>query len=192
MTRHFFDIGANVGQTFDWLATRPHSYKDHIVWCFEPSPRHFAALIAKANEQAKLGYKIRLCTFGLSGKSQVVPLFEKDDPLGDSLHEWTASDHTPENNTAGYTVMVATRSLASAILQCTAPDDTVVLDIDAEGEEYAMLLNLAAEQEAFRRVRRIMVEFHHVKGRDCAERKKELVTYYAKKGMPLECRGFVP
>lgn len=192
MTRHFFDIGANAGQTFDWLATQPHDYRDHVFHCFEPSPRHFAALIAKLREQAARGYHINLYPLGLAGKTGIATLHEKDDSLGDSFQAWTASDHSPENIQNGYIVRAATLSLASAILQFTAPLDQVVLDIDAEGAEYEMLQNLGAVPEALQRVRRILVEFHHVRGKDCSIFKQALIEYYAKKGITLEVRGFVP
>jgi FkbM family methyltransferase len=189
--KHFFDIGANVGQTFDWLATQPHDYRDHQFWCFEPSPRHFAALIEKCRVQSAKGYRINLCPFGISGATEFVRFFEKDDPKGDSFEAWTASDHSPKNVTAGYAVMAATRSLSETIMALTDPGDTVVLDIDAEGAEYAMLLDLNGH-EAMSRVRRILVEFHFIAGRDCPESKKALVECYSRHGLQLEVRGFVP
>ncbi len=192
MTRHFLDIGSNVGQTFDWVATQPHDYRDHLWSCFEPSPRQFSALLAKVEERASKGYRVRVCPFAVAGRNAIVPLFEKDDALGDSLHAWTESDHSPTNRPIGYMLMVATRSLSSVILELTSADDVVVLDIDAEGAEYEMLLNLAAAPDALRRVKRILCEFHHVKGRDCAQRKAELIAFYASKGLEIECRGFVP
>lgn len=188
---HFFDIGANVGQTFDWLATQPHDYKDHLFWCFEPSPRHFAALIAKCREQAAKGYRINLCPFGLADMSYVAKLYEKDDPQGDSFAEWTKSDHVPANRHGEYAVMGSMRSLSRFICEFTKPSDSIMLDIDAEGGEYAMLADLLANTDARLRVKRIMVEFHFVAGGDCRLRKQNFIDRFARKGLPLEVRGFV-
>ena len=191
MSKIFFDIGANTGTTFDWLATQPHDYRDHTFYLFEPSPRHFAALLSRCEVKAKLGYSIRVCPFGLAGSTGIFPLWEKDDPQGDSFYGWTASDHTPKNISTGYDVVAAGVALAEAIRVITSPQDSVVLDIDAEGAEYDMLWDLARSR-VLKRVTRIMVEFHHIPGRNPSERKKELVDWYAKHGHPLEVRGFVP
>ena len=74
--KHFFDVGGNIGQTFDWLATLSNDYSDHIIWIFEPSPRHYARLIAKCKEMSNK-YKIKLCPFGLGGKTEIARFFEK-------------------------------------------------------------------------------------------------------------------
>ena len=76
MAKHFFDVGGNIGQTFDWLATLSNDYSDHIIWIFEPSPRHYARLIAKCKEMSNK-YKIKLCPFGLGGKTEIARFFEK-------------------------------------------------------------------------------------------------------------------
>ena len=39
MKHHFFDIGANIGQTFDDFLTKTTAFDGWDVWCFEPSPR---------------------------------------------------------------------------------------------------------------------------------------------------------
>ena len=81
--KHFFDIGGNNGQTFDYLATLDKSYRDHTFWVFEPSPRHFHSLLEKCKSMAG-EYKINVCPFGIGGKSGVRTFFEKDDLMGDS------------------------------------------------------------------------------------------------------------
>ena len=58
--KHFFDIGGNHGQTFDYLETLDKSYKDHIFWVFEPSPRHYEKLLEKCKSMAGQ-YEIKVC-----------------------------------------------------------------------------------------------------------------------------------
>jgi len=159
--KHFFDIGGNNGQTFDYLATLDRSYKDHVFWIFEPSPRHFAQLLDKCRHFSG-EYRIRVCPFGVGGTTGVRKFREKDDPKGDSFQAWLASDHVVYDVDNGYEVFSAVVSLPEFILAHTAPDDTIVLDIDAEGSEYEILGALMACEAAWRRVVEVMVEWHHV------------------------------
>lgn len=159
--KHFFDIGGNNGQTFDYLATLDRSFKDHKFWVFEPSPRHFADLLTKCRQMAG-EYDIRVCPFGVGGVTGVRKFREKDDPRGDSFQPWLASDHVVYDVDNGYEVYSSVISLPEFILQHTGPKDTIVLDIDAEGSEYEMLASLISCPEAWRRVSEVMVEWHHI------------------------------
>jgi FkbM family methyltransferase len=86
MQQHFFDVGANNGQTFqDYLAPGSH-YDGWKVWCFEPSPRHWEQLIKTVNEY-KTRFQIVLCPFGLSDTTDMAPFYEKGDPRGDSFQQ---------------------------------------------------------------------------------------------------------
>jgi FkbM family methyltransferase len=187
--KHFFDIGGNIGQTFDWLATLPHDYSDHIIWVFEPSPRHYAKLIAKCRAMSGK-YKIKLCPFGLGGKTETVTFFEKDDDKGDSFEPWLASDHEVKNVSFGYEVVASVVSLPEFIKTVTGPDDEVVLDIDAEGSEYAMLEALLKDKKALARVTWVIAEFHHVKNTERFMSKDDIEEGFAKRKIPLTLRGF--
>lgn len=190
--RHYFDIGANIGQTFDWLPLQKEDYRDCVFWCFEASPRHFAALISKVQS---LSVQVRICPFAIADSNGVMPLLEKDDPMGDSLYPHLAAKHKPKNILNGYGVTVAVKSLPDVILGLTQPGDEIILDIDAEGCEYGMLNALLKSVQARRRVKRIMVEFHFIDeiqtGREAKE-KKRLMLAYEVLGVPLEIRGCVP
>ena len=61
---HFFDVGANVGQTFDDYLTKQPRFDGCHVWCFEPSPRHFVALCRKSRRP---GAAATRSTFAPSG-----------------------------------------------------------------------------------------------------------------------------
>lgn len=157
--KHFFDIGANVGQTFDYLATLNRDFSDYKFWLFEPSPRHIAALIKKC-ESVK--YATVICPFGVGRMSRSEEFFEKDDVLGDSFHSWHASDHVPKNASGFYQVRSAIISLADIIADCTGPNDEIILDIDAEGGEYEILDCLMRFPRLSSRVREIWVEWHRI------------------------------
>ncbi|TAN51770.1 MAG: FkbM family methyltransferase [Methylococcaceae bacterium] len=188
--KHFFDIGGNIGQTFDWLATLPHDYSDHTLWIFEPSPRHYAQLLAKCR-QMSAKYTIKVCPFGLGGKTETQVFFEKDDDKGDSFEPWLASDHEVNNISQGYEVVASIVSLPEFILRVTGPDDAVVLDIDAEGSEYAMLEALVQNSAAMQRVSEIIVEFHHIKDQDRFMSKTAIEAELARYHVKLTTRGFV-
>lgn len=188
--KHFFDIGGNIGQTFDWLATLPHDYSDHTMWVFEPSPRHFAKLIAKCREMSPK-YTIKLCPFGLGGKTETLTFFEKDDDKGDSFQSWLASDHEVKNITQGYEVVASMVSLPDFILRSTNDGDDIVLDIDAEGSEYAMLDSLLKNLDALQRVREIYVEFHFIKDMDPKREKETLCEALSSHNITVHTRGSV-
>ena len=182
MTKHFFDVGGNIGQTFDWLATLPHDYSDHTIWVFEPSPRHYTKLSKK--------YTIKLCPFGLGGKNDTITFYEKDDDKGDSFETWLKSDHEVTNIHQGYEVVASMISLPEFILKVTEPGDEVVLDIDSEGSEYPMLEALVKNPEAMKRVTEIIAEFHHIKNPERFMSKDELKAEIAKHNIKLLMRGF--
>lgn len=190
MKKHFFDVGGNIGQTFDWLATLPHDYSDHIMWVFEPSPRHYAKLIEKCKQMSSK-YTIKLCPFGLGGKTETKTFFEKDDDKGDSFEAWLASDHEVTNISQGYEVVASVVSLPEFILEATQPEDEIMLDIDAEGSEYAMLEALIQNPEALKRVKEMIVEFHHIKDPEQAEKKRRIEETLQRAHIKLLVRGFV-
>ncbi|MHB1086941.1 MAG: FkbM family methyltransferase [Minisyncoccota bacterium] len=186
--KHFFDIGGNIGQTFDWLATLPHDYSDHIMWVFEPSPRHSAKLIAKCREMSSK-YTIKLCPFGLGGKTETSTFFEKDDDKGDSFQSWLASDHEVKNISQGYEVVASMISLPEFILHSTKEGDDIVLDIDAEGSEYTMLEALLKREAALKRVREVYVEFHFIKNMEKYMSKDALCSALAAYNITVHTRG---
>lgn len=161
--KHFFDIGANVGQTFDYLATLDRDFSAYKFWAFEPSPRHLAALLEKC-ESVKDRYDVTVCPFGIGGATREEVFFEKDDALGDSFLEWHASDHAPINREGAYHIVSSIVSLPLIIERLTSSKDEIILNIDAEGSEYEMLDTLMGSW-AFcdiSRVREIWVEWHRV------------------------------
>ena len=186
--KHFFDIGGNEGQTFDYLATLDRSYKDHKFWVFEPSPRHFAKLLEKCKAFSDQ-YNIQVCPFGLGGKTEIRVFHEKDDLMGDSFQEWTASDHETHNANNGYVVHSSLVSIREFILSHTAETDTIVLDIDTEGSEYDMLLDLLSDYRVWNRVTEVMVEWHHIKNPPISMNPKKFTEICNVAGVKVVNRG---
>src|SRR4051812_11169861 len=85
--QHFFDIGANTGQTFDDYLLKGDGFDGATIWCFEPSPRHTSALRTRCDFLLTTGHnwRINVCPFGLLDYTGWKRLFEKQDPRGDSF-----------------------------------------------------------------------------------------------------------
>jgi FkbM family methyltransferase len=187
--KHFFDIGGNIGQTFDWLQTLPHNYNDYTIWVFEPSPRHHAQLIEKCKQMSSI-YNIKLCPFGIGAHTGTARFYEKDDLLGDSFESYIASDHEVTNINQGYEVIAPIVSLTDFIYESTSENDEIVLDIDTEGSEYPILNSLLRDITLIKRIKKIIVEFHYIKDRERFMTKKQYEDAFAKAGIDLTIRGF--
>ena len=100
---YFFDIGANIGQTFDWFLAKTNEYDGWTVWCFEPSPRYMAGLICTA---ARFRSRYRIA-FAVSGADGLAGFYEKLDPLAFRVFGYEPmavelADVTPEKLAAGF------------------------------------------------------------------------------------------
>jgi FkbM family methyltransferase len=184
---HFFDVGANIGQTFtDYLNLHPE-FDGWNVWCFEPSPRHLPGLMEAAKHQSSR-YKVHVCPFGVRGYSGVLPFYTKDDPRGDSFEKNLASDHQTNNLDEGYSFHVVSYGIASVILSASKEGDSIVLKLDCEGSEYDILAALLHRQESLKRISRILVEWHKID--DPIRSAEELADAFNKEGKPLEAWMF--
>ncbi len=184
MSSHFFDVGANVGQTFDQFLCKTNLYDGWTVWCFEPSPRHHAALLTKSQEMRDR-FVVKVCPFGLSDRSAIVRFFEKDDALGDSFEESLSGMRKTNNLSNGYEIMAPVFSVCDFIKHMTKHDDIIHMKIDAEGAEYAILSDLARSELRYP-IKKLWVEFH-----DCTSDKKyrnrdELKNQFKESGLPIE------
>lgn len=162
---HFFDIGANIGQTFDWFLLPTKEFDGWTIWCFEPSPRNVCQLLEKA-KQLQERYTIIVCPFAITGSSRPVRIFQNENPIGDSLFEkyWVGNEES-KNLAVNYQIMSLSVPLGEFISNHTSDGDNVVLKLDCEGSEYDALRNLIQYPKALHRCSRIMVEWHKT-GRD--------------------------
>lgn len=181
---HFLDIGANIGQTFDqYLQYQPHLFGS-CVWCFEPSPRHFAGLIHTTALYTNR-FVVRLCPFGLSDNTGFFEFFEKEDRCGDSFVKdfWMDGFGRHVANRVGdYTVLAATQGTSEFIASNIPVADDIIIKIDAEGSEYAILRDLLRHEDVLQRVKQLLVEWHDVPD-NSPEKFKEL---FRQAGRPIE------
>jgi FkbM family methyltransferase len=167
---HFFDIGANIGQTFDQFLCRTNEYDGWTIWCFEPSPRHLAQLLAKAQEQ-RTRFIIKICPFGFHGEPGTVRFYEKTDARGDSFYETLTMGYgVVPNADNGYEVISAAQVLSSFILKNVAENDRLTIKIDCEGAEFPILRDLLNNPHALRMCSKLYVEWHMTEPNDEAHR----------------------
>jgi FkbM family methyltransferase len=182
--KHFFDVGANIGQTFDDYLLKHPAWLGGEIWCFEPSPRHLPALMAKAASMADQ-FRVHVCPFGLRGDSGVRSFFQKDDPRGDSFESYLASDHLTQNMETGYTLHGVSIGIDVAVCGLTKPGDEVTLKLDCEGSEYSILTALLNQPATLERISAILVEFHTIKTNERPLGRTELEARYLEIGKPL-------
>ena len=185
MRRHFFDVGANTGQTFTDFLSKSAAHDGWDVWCFEPSPRHLSALMVSASHWSQR-YKVHVCSFGIRGTSGMLAFHQKDDPRGDSFEPYLASDHETQNISTEYCMCVFAAGIVDAIEALTDPGDEIVLKLDCEGSEFSILGTLLKHAGALSRVREIYVEFHHISSKGSHKDRDALILMYADKGIELK------
>ena len=139
--KHFLDVGANIGQTFDDFLLKTTDFDGAHVWCIEASPRHVPALMEKAKQHAQR-FKVHVCPFGLADKTSILPFYQKDDERGDSFSRLLGSDKWTENLETGYELHIATVSLCEFINFISNEGDEVTIKLDCEGSEYGILADL--------------------------------------------------
>jgi FkbM family methyltransferase len=176
--KHFLDIGAHVGNTFDRFLCKTDEFDGATIWCFEPSPRHLVGLMDTA-ERYSGRFDIRVCPFGLWNDDALFHLWQKDDSQGDSFLEVL---NDTENVHEHYKLIVPVRAISDFIWHQIPRDETVVIKLDAEGAEYVILEDLKELVQA-KQISRIMVEWHHCRG---SERQAQIEADYKALGLPLE------
>ncbi len=184
MSSHFFDVGANIGQTFDQFLCATNIYDGWTVWCFEPSPRHHAALLTKS-QQMRDRFVVKVCPFGLSDRSAIVRFFEKDDALGDSFEERLAGMRSTSNLSNGYEIMAPVFSVCDFIKHMTNDNDVIHMKIDAEGAEYAILSDLSRAELRYP-IKKLWVEFHDCDSENKYRSREELQNQFKESGLPIE------
>lgn len=164
---HFFDIGANVGQTFDDFLLKTNEYDGWHVWCFEPSARHIPALLERTAALSDR-FTIHVCAFGLSDQTGPFEFYEKIDPRGDSFEHYLASGSNVTDNVDRKVKHLSFCMNAAEFIEQYIPEgDRIWLKVDAEGSEYRILtaiLNRAGwDNDLSRRFLGASVEWHRIK-----------------------------
>jgi FkbM family methyltransferase len=190
---HFFDVGANIGQTFDKFLLKTNDYDDCKVWCFEPSPRSIGALVETVKRVTSWPQKdvhrfqVAICPFGLWDKDGTFSFYEKSDALDIYGRENGEGDSFVKtflkNNNAPYQICASTVSAADFINKNIPAGDRITIKIDCEGGEYGILENLLARPEALCKIKKFIVEWHQTEE---VYKKDGLIKAYADLGYIFE------
>jgi FkbM family methyltransferase len=157
MKKHFFDIGANDGNTFDLFLNGSDKYKNWNVWCFEPSAKHFASLLNAATRNSDK-FNITVCPFGLGGKTEILQFHEMiNNTVSDSLFTDVGGTINPNPK---YKLVCSIISITEFMENNTSPEDEVVLKVDCEGAEYEIYEDLLNKPELLKRITTIYNEWH--------------------------------
>lgn len=177
--KYFFDVGANVGQTFPEFLMKHPAWKDYHVVCIEPSPRFWPALIAATERYGHHFQGVTVITAAITGdRPGLAPFYQKTQPLADSL------DKTFRTNlSTGYDLLVPTLGLMQTVLSVAKEHgDEVVIKLDVEGAEYGILADLLPCVTSSL-IKRIFVEWHDP---SLKADERALRADYARRGVPLE------
>jgi FkbM family methyltransferase len=157
MNKHFFDIGANDGNTFDYFLLNHPEYFGYNVWCFEPSPKHFIYLLKKARDVSKK-FNVIVCPFGVSGNAGILKLNEMiNNNESDSFFSDIGGVPDPSPK---YQVAAATFPISFLLNKFTKEDDEVVIKLDCEGSEYDIYEELLNHPDLLKRIKIIYNEWH--------------------------------
>jgi FkbM family methyltransferase len=190
---HFFDIGANIGQTFDKFLLKTNEYDGYKVWCFEPSPRNMAPLVEAAKRVTSWPQKdvhrfqVVVCPFGLWNKNGTFSFYEKSDALDVYGRENGEGDSFVEsfltNNKAPYQIMATSVKFSDFVKDNTAPTDSLVVKIDCEGGEYGILEDIYSNPDVCSRIKKLIVEWHQTSE---VYKKDDLMKKFGEMNLPLE------
>lgn len=178
--RHFFDIGANIGQTFDDYLLKGDGFDGATIWCFEPSPRHLSQLRERLYDFAidqNHKWKINLCPFGLGERNTWRPIHEKEDPRGDSFYAdlYLGEKHIVDRSDARIGVICPVVDVVDFISGNIIYPDTVAIKIDAEGSEFAILERILGAPDIHRNIEKVIVEWHGIGGEWVKEEDKKSI-----------------
>ncbi len=194
---HFFDVGANTGNTFWKFLLKTNDYDGWKIWCFEPSPRNMHGLLETVNritswpEKDVHNFEVVVCPFGLWDSDGVFSFYEKSDALDPFGRENGEGDSFKENwitnNKAPYKISAATVSTAKFIKENTHDDDQIVLKLDCEGGEYNILTDLldchyTKHPGILGRIQKIYIEWHTT---DEEYKKKDIIKEFTGLHIPL-------
>lgn len=148
-----FDIGLNIGITALYLAQQKDVVK---VYGFEPFPETFAQAENNLRLNPMFASKIEIFNYGLSDKESQLPIHYNSTKPGSMS---TTIDRFPDaDNLVTVTLKRASTVIAPIIANSNA---AVVLKIDCEGSEGAILNDLAANG-VLQNVEIIIMEWHFV------------------------------
>lgn len=185
--KHFFDIGANNGSTFDRFLVKTDEFDGQCVWCFEPSPRSWPDLLKKAEEMSDR-FQITLCPFGLGARWGTFPFYQQTISEGDTFIpeavDFTGIKAVPLP--VKYAIVAGEVPISAFILSHTWVTDEITLKLDCEGSEYLILNDLLKNRKSLERCKKIFIEWHRVRSIDFVDEQDRFQHAFAELGLPLE------
>lgn len=176
--KHFFDVGANIGQTFDDFLLKGDGFDRSTIWCFEPSPRHISQLRERLIELAKdevHKWIIKLCPFGLTFGDSLIRMEEKNDPRGDSFFKDLYLQGKYIDNAKYKFIDISCWAMdAGLMIQAnTTDEDRVTVKIDTEGSEFSIIKSILNRPTIWPRIDCLMVEWHSTDSANGREKEQE-------------------
>jgi FkbM family methyltransferase len=149
------DVGGNIGAFPLWIA---ESYPDVRGVCFEPDPDAFMFL--KRNLALNGIQEVEPRQAAVSDRSGTTVLFREFPGSG-------VSSLQPDVEERAYRDSVAVEVVAFDEVIEAIDDEISLLKLDCEGSEYEIVPH--SRPDSWRRVRRVVVEYHPVRGRSADE-----------------------
>ena len=147
------DVGMNVGIASLFFASRPDV---RVVHSFEPFSRPFARALKNFSLNPEIGPKIRPNQLGLAGAPDVleVPVYENA-TIGASIRGWKTGTVLDK-----ISIRDASEVFRPIIQEAVRANQTVVVKLDCEGSEFAILESLE-QNDLLRDIALFLGEIHH-------------------------------
>lgn len=162
--KHFFDIGAYTGTTFDLFLSKHPEYDDHHIWCFEPNPKAAAWLCGRIENGELDKWDITVCAFGVSSEADALRFHQKADPTGNSFFADLRHDgKVVPNKPFDYELYCAVVGIRRLIFSAVDEPKSVSIKLDCEGAEYDILGDILLDgQQCLNCIHEIYIEWHDV------------------------------
>jgi FkbM family methyltransferase len=163
----FFDCGTHLFQGFSQFAKKLNLKDGWESYCFESNPIVYEKSKPILDGLLSEGYKITHQNFGISDKEDVVKVncasYEGEYiHLGSNILENPPEKDIQFDDTFNYLeedITVKTKKLSKLLKEICTKDDYVVLKLDIEGSEFAVLDDII-ETKTYECLDEIYIEFH--------------------------------
>lgn len=142
----FLDVGAHEGQTLDEVVFGGYGFD--CIYAFEPMPFQFLKLARRPWG----GAPVLLRNYGLSNRSGELPLYGNNDGMEASVY--------PDKRDVDETVVTTCQFVRASefFADWLTLADTVVVKLNCEGSEVAILNDLAASGEIWK-IANVLIDF---------------------------------
>ena len=178
----FLDVGAHVGETLEEVIK--DEYLFDVIHCFEPMPQPFAKLVARFGQSGGKSScrRIFLHNFGLSDLNGEKEIYGQG--LGASLFSDKKDVNLKQSTLCRFV------RASDFFREHLTQHDLVVMKLNCEGAEIAIMQDLLDERQAFK-ITNVMIDFDARKIPHMAKKPKELLRRFKREGFKNYslCRG---